>query len=276
MLCGSGLSGACCWNPGALARYHRPELNDCLVISDATPPQPCSVPPSPPDAAASLPLSVRLRATLLEEGGGETQHRLHTPARSKHLKLLDNRTFPPTYKHSDYTFPHTAAALLRPQISVGPAEISVQTLPGADLTLLINWLQALLKHNISYGCSSGWMYSLKRTFRAKMNALPRLKNALLTLFPPSSSPNQNYKKTLKRSEGAEGTTDNLLSVFPLTFFSTWFRYWCFFRAPRRPMRCELSLREDRPLFSALPPPPKKRPHPAMWRQWVFLFFTAKY
>lgn len=209
-------------------------------------------------------------------GGGETQHRLHTPARSEHLKLLDNRTFPPTYKHSDYTFPHTAAALLRPQISVGPAEISVQTLPGADLTLLINWLQALLKHNISYSCSSGWMYSLKKTFRAKMNALPRLKNALLTLFPPSSSQNQNYKKTLKRSEGAEGTTDNLLSVFPLTFFSTWFRYWCFFRAPRRPMRCELSLREDRPLFSALPPPPKKRPHPAMWRQWVFLFFTAKY
>lgn len=149
---------------------------------------------------ASLPLSVRLRATLLE-GGGETQHRLHTPARSKHLKLLDNRTFPPTYKHSDYTFPHTAAALLRPQISVGPAEISVQTLPGADLTLLRNWLQALLKHNISYSCSSGWMYSLKKTFRAKMNALPRLKNALLTLFPLSSSPNQNYKKnaqTLRR------------------------------------------------------------------------------
>lgn len=137
-------------------------------------------------------------------GGGETQHRLHTPARSKHLKLLDNRTFPPTYKHSDYTFPHTAAALLRPQISVGPAEISVQTLPGADLTLLINWLQALLKHNISYSCSSGWMYSLKKTFRAKMNALPRLKNALLTLFPPSSSPNQNYKKnaqTLRRRWG---------------------------------------------------------------------------
>lgn len=152
---------------------------------------------------ASLPLSVRLRATLLE-GGGETQHRLHTPARSKHLKLLDNRTFPPTYKHSDYTFPHTAAALLRPQISVGPAEISVQTLPGADLTLLINWLQALLKHNISYSCSSGWMYSRKKTFRAKMNALPRLKNALLTLFPPSSSPNQNYKKnaqTLRRRWG---------------------------------------------------------------------------
>lgn len=159
---------------------------------------------------ASLPLSVRLRATLLE-GGGETQHRLHTPARSKHLKLLDNRTFPPTYKHSDYTFPHTAAALLRPQISVGPAEISVQTLPGADLTLLINWLQALLKHNISYSCSSGWMHSLKKTFRAKMNALPRLKNALLTLFPPSSSPNQNYKK--KRSNAQKALRGQLTTCY---------------------------------------------------------------
>lgn len=37
-----------------LARYHRPELNDCLVISDATPPQPSSSPPLPPDTTVSL------------------------------------------------------------------------------------------------------------------------------------------------------------------------------------------------------------------------------
>lgn len=38
----------------ALARYHRPELNGCLVINDATPPQPSSSPPLPPDTTASL------------------------------------------------------------------------------------------------------------------------------------------------------------------------------------------------------------------------------
>lgn len=37
----------------ALARYHRSELNDGLVISDATPPQPSSSPPLPPDTMAS-------------------------------------------------------------------------------------------------------------------------------------------------------------------------------------------------------------------------------
>lgn len=31
-----------------------------------------------------------------------------------------------------------------------------------------------------------------------------------------------------------------------------------------------------PTFQCPPSPQKKRPHPAMWRQWVFLFFTAKY
>lgn len=34
-------------------------------------------------------------------------------------------------------------------------------------------------------------------FPCKEERLTSLKNALLTLFPPSSSPNQNYKKTLK-------------------------------------------------------------------------------
>lgn len=105
----------------ALARYHRPELNGCLVISDATPPQPCSVRRCHQTDAASLPLSVRLRVTLL--GGG----RHNTPARSPHLKLFDNRAFPNLYALRPQ-FSQTAAALLRPHISVGPAEISVQTL----------------------------------------------------------------------------------------------------------------------------------------------------
>lgn len=38
----------------ALARYHRPELNECLVISDATPPpQPCFLEPTTTTSAAT-------------------------------------------------------------------------------------------------------------------------------------------------------------------------------------------------------------------------------
>lgn len=38
----------------SLACFHRPELKDCLVIIDATPPQPSLNPPLPPDTTASL------------------------------------------------------------------------------------------------------------------------------------------------------------------------------------------------------------------------------
>lgn len=68
----------------ALARYHRPELNDCLVISDATPPQPSSSPPLPPDTAASLTICPPQSPAL-----GETQHLAYSP----HLKLADRHTF---------------------------------------------------------------------------------------------------------------------------------------------------------------------------------------
>lgn len=74
----------------ALARYHRPGLNDCLVIGDATPPQPSSSPPLPPDTAASLSLSVRLRVTVPGKHNTNSTHRSPPP----HLKLSDRHTFP--------------------------------------------------------------------------------------------------------------------------------------------------------------------------------------
>lgn len=57
----------------SLARYHRPELNDCLVISDATPPQPSSSPPLPPDTTASLAI-----CPSQSHAPRETQHQLNT------------------------------------------------------------------------------------------------------------------------------------------------------------------------------------------------------
>lgn len=62
----------------------------------------------------------------------------------------------------------------------------------------------------------------------------------LPLKFPSDSVNAKQIKQQKRSKqssrATESTTDNVLSLsLSLTFFSTWFRYWCF-RGLRRPMR----------------------------------------
>lgn len=62
------------WKSLALARYHRPELKDCLVISDATTPQPSLSLLLPPDTTASL-LAICLPQS---PAPGETQHQLNT------------------------------------------------------------------------------------------------------------------------------------------------------------------------------------------------------
>lgn len=77
----------------SLARYHRSELNGCLVISDATPPQPSLSRALPPDTVVNLANCPHQRAPL-----AETQYFAHFP-HPKHLSKCTPPSFLKTATH---------------------------------------------------------------------------------------------------------------------------------------------------------------------------------
>lgn len=119
-----------------LARYHRPELNDCLVISDATPPQPSSSPPPPPDTTACLAICPPQSPAL-----GETQHLAYSP----HLKLADRHTFMHLGWHNFFStqlLPSCSRKSLLILLNFNTVYKHMISLGG--LIILINSLQVLL------------------------------------------------------------------------------------------------------------------------------------
>lgn len=117
----------------ALARYHRPELNDCLVISDATPPQPSSSPPLPPDAglAICLPQS---------HAPGEAQHRLNTSL----ARFLGVMLFPLLCIQTCTLFHTTAPKSLLVLLHLNISAASKHMFSPGDLFISINSPQVLL------------------------------------------------------------------------------------------------------------------------------------
>lgn len=79
----------------ALARYHRPELNDCLVIGDATPTTALLEPTTTRHHGQSCYLSASESRFW-----GNTTPTQHFP-RSSHLKFSDSHTFP-SFMHLDF------------------------------------------------------------------------------------------------------------------------------------------------------------------------------